>query len=518
MVKKLVKYIPFLFIYQVIMLLVFQAQLKRVGAFGCFDDCFNFGAGHFMLQGKNLYSQIFFNHQPFMAYISAVVQYVSHPQTLFELIKYHRIAALLFANLCGTLLILRFGFPLFAALILFEATKFYVFGDRFLAEGIIVYPMMYLTLLVWNKSIGKVVYAREYIVAAICSWFIFWMREPFIPWSVVAICMLFFIAYKDSHQKKNLLQGIIVIIVLHLITIMTLPMNEYIFNVIQANMMHEVSVQLWTVLTIAQIVFYPVFVLMKGWGGLFQNSLFVLSIIFFVGIGYELLWKRRYVAIGIVVLLLAAANMRVVPVGTVYYDAFHMIPWYGMYIAIVTMFVKDMWEKKNIKMIAIGCYVVLGVILVYELISPISFIREKSNTELEFNNNYANYFSKGQVIKVLAKPGDTMFVEMWEDPIYFVAGVDTAYSYSWYTSIMPLFPKYRTARAEMFVRNPPTFYVGACRSGEVDSFPLAQTDKDYYVHLLNSGKPSCVYVRKEKFETFNKEISDKIRIYGYSFP
>jgi len=490
--------------------------LKRVGAFGCFDDCFNFGAGHFILQGKNLYSQIFFNHQPFMAYISAVVQYVTHPQTLFELIKYHRIAALLFANLCGTLLILRFGFPLFAALILFEATKFYAFGDRFLAEGIIVYPMMYLTLLVWNKSIGKVVYAWEYVIAVVCSWFIFWMREPFMPWSVVAICMLFFIAYKDSHQKKNLLQGIIVIIVLHLITIMTLPMNEYIFNVIQANMMHEVSVQSWTVLTIAHIVFYPVFVLIKGFGGLFQNSLFVLSIIFFVGIVYELLWKKRYVAIGIVVLLLAAANMRVVPVGTVYYDAFHMIPWYGMCIGMMTMFVADIWEKKNVKMIAIGCYALLGITFIYGLISPISYIREKSNTELEFNNNYANYFSKGQVIKVLAKPGNTMFVEMWEDPIYFVAGVKTAYSYSWYTSIMPFFPKYQIARAEMFERNPPTFYIGACRSGEVDSFALSEGDKKKYTQLLIFEKPSCVYIMNDIVSRISDEQKKQIVSFGYT--
>jgi len=153
---------------------------------------------------------------------------------------------------------------------------------------------------------------------------------------------------------------------------------------------------------------------------------------------------------------------------------------------------------------------------VYELISPISFIREKSNTELEFNNNYANYFSKGQVIKVLAKPGNTMFVEMWEDPIYFVAGVKTAYSYSWYTSIMPFFPKYQIARAEMFERNPPTFYIGACRSGEVDSFALSEGDKKKYTQLLIFEKPSCVYIMNDIVSRISDEQKKQIVSFGYT--
>ena len=249
-------------VYEILFIVIAMVLLKRVGAFGCFDDCFNYGAGYFLLQGKELYNGIFFNHQPFMAFISAGIQYISHPQTLFELIKYHRITSLLFANLFGIFLIFRFGFPLFLSLVIFESTKFYVFGDRFLAEGVIVYPMMYLALLIWNRSIGKKIYVYEYIVMAICSWFIYWMREPFIPWSVLVVVAFFAVGYKDKNQRKNVIHGVLALATLHVITFLHLPIREYVFNVIQANMIHEVSMQSWTVLTISQTIMYPLFILL----------------------------------------------------------------------------------------------------------------------------------------------------------------------------------------------------------------------------------------------------------------
>jgi len=502
-------------IYQCLFVGIAIALLKRVGAFGCFDDCFNFGAGYFMLQGKQLYSEIFFNHQPFMAYISAAVQYISRPQTLFELVKYHRLAVLLLADLCGTFLILRFGFPLVLSLVVFEATKFYIFGDRFLAEGIIVYPMMYLTLLILYKFLGKIVYRWEYILAALCSWFIFWMREPFMPWSGMAFLILLLLAYKEKKQRKHIVIAFIIFSLLHLIALTVLTIREYIFNVFTVNMQYEVSVQPLTVLTIAQTISYPVFVVFKGMGNIFQNTLFVLSIIFFVGIGYEVFRKKRGIAIGVTFVLLALANLRVVPVGTLYYDSFHMVPWYGMVLGITALFMSDMWEDAKAKKIAVLSSVSMLLITLYGIFSPQSFIREHIDTQSEFTTNYANYFVKGQVIKLLARSGDTMFVEMWEDPIYFVAGVPTAYSYSWYTSVMPFFPKYQIARDEMFALHPPTFYVGACREEDIDSFALSLKDKDNYIQLLNSGRPSCVYIMKNIIKRISTDQKKQIFMFGY---
>ena len=509
----------FLFVlYQVVFVGISYFLLKRVGAFGCFDDCFNFGAGDFILQGKQLYSQIFFNHQPLMAYISAAIQYVTHPETLFELVKYHRIAALVFANICGSFLIVRFGFPMFLSLIIFELTKFYIFGDRFLAEGMIVYPMMYLALLVIHLLLKKSIRSWEYVIAGVCSWFIFWMREPFMPWAFIVLGILFALGLKDKKNRKPMWIGLSVFTFLHLMAVVFLPIREYIFNVIMTNLQHEVAVQPWTIHTFVSIVAYPLLVIIKGFGNIFQNILFVLSVLFCLTFAYELFIKKRYLLVVVLLAMLAISNLRVVPIGSLYYDAFHMIPWYGVFLSCIAVGIADMWNEKKRKGIVVIAISIAVSVITYASIAPQSFIYESIDTPTEFTTGYGNYFVKGEVIKMLSKTGDTMFVEMWEDPIYYVAGVPTAYRYSWYTSIMPKFSMYQEARDEMFANYPPTFYVGACREGDIVSFALSGVYAQNYVQLNNSGTPSCVYIQKAVIPRITKEISGRMNAYGYSLP
>ena len=52
-----------------------------------------------MLRGKTLYSQIFFNHQPLMAYLSFLIQALSQPKTLYHLILFHHLFIILFSLL-----------------------------------------------------------------------------------------------------------------------------------------------------------------------------------------------------------------------------------------------------------------------------------------------------------------------------------------------------------------------------------------------------------------------------------
>src|SRR5260221_6510528 len=86
---------------------LYKIYIPRIAAFGCLDDCFNYGAGFFLTKGKHLYSDIFFNHQPFAAYISASIQTITKPENIYALLLRHRQFILLFAFLCDALLILR---------------------------------------------------------------------------------------------------------------------------------------------------------------------------------------------------------------------------------------------------------------------------------------------------------------------------------------------------------------------------------------------------------------------------
>ena len=85
--------------------ILYKIYIPRVNAFGCFDDCNNFMGGYFLLQGKHMFSEFFFNHQPFAAHISASIQWLANPENVFELILRHRQFVLLLSLIMNALLI-----------------------------------------------------------------------------------------------------------------------------------------------------------------------------------------------------------------------------------------------------------------------------------------------------------------------------------------------------------------------------------------------------------------------------
>src|SRR5258708_32418001 len=123
--------ITLLLLTSVIFLSISYFYYGRIAAFGCFDDCFNYGAGYFVAHGKHLYTDLFYNHQPLMAYLSALVQIVFRPQTLYGFLVAHRLIILGLSLLFSLLLVYRFSYAGFLFVLLYEPTKFYVFGDRF---------------------------------------------------------------------------------------------------------------------------------------------------------------------------------------------------------------------------------------------------------------------------------------------------------------------------------------------------------------------------------------------------
>src|SRR3989344_1885928 len=128
-----------LFVYILIFFLTHFVLYRKIGAFGCFDDCPNIMAGWFLLKGRVLYEQIFYNHQPLIVYFSELIQWITSPKSLYQLVLFHRLFLYLFSFCFGILLVIRFRLKGFLFLLLYETTKYYFFGDRFLAEAFIVY-------------------------------------------------------------------------------------------------------------------------------------------------------------------------------------------------------------------------------------------------------------------------------------------------------------------------------------------------------------------------------------------
>jgi len=482
---------------------------NRVGAFGCFDDCFNITAGYFLLKGRHLYSEIFFNHQPLMAYISWIIQLFGKPITLFTLISQHRQFIFAAGLIFDIFLVIRFGLAGLLFTFLYESTKYYVFGNRFLAEALVLYFAVYLLGIFWKSMRSEKIYAWDLFLTGIFCWAIFFLREPYVPLALKLTTAIFLYNIK---RKKLVLMSIAIFAFLSFLIFLQWPIRDYVFNVFTVNKQVEIGAKNFSFTTLLYAFAYPFVLPFYGVQSILRTMLIGLSTLLFISAITTLISQKKIVLPMLATLLfMFLANLRPVTPGTLYYEAFHMTVWYGLFIFFIALLLQETPFK--IKMILSFCFMFL---VFYALFAPSSFVREKINGQYEFTTNYANDYSYGKVVKSFASPSDTIFLDGADDLIYWQSGIISPYRYSWFTSIMPGFPIYQKSRIEMFSKHAPTFYYGDCNREFFRDKKLPETIKNEYQQMYFSSIPTCLYVRKEKIaqlkETQLKE-AEKLEFY-----
>ena len=101
--------------------LIVRAQLLHMFSFSFVDE-YNYPvSADFMLKGKQLHKEVFFNHQVLAAYMSYMIQLIAQPATLYALIATHRVFVIVFSYLLGALLVWRFRFKGVVVFFIFEA-------------------------------------------------------------------------------------------------------------------------------------------------------------------------------------------------------------------------------------------------------------------------------------------------------------------------------------------------------------------------------------------------------------
>jgi hypothetical protein len=514
-------------------IILYKIYMPRVNAFGCFDDCNNFLGGYFLLHGKKLFSEIFFNHNPLMAYISLIIQFFTHPQNLYELILRHRQALLLFSFLFNVLLVVRFGISAFAFALFYELTKFYLFGDRFLAEGFIVYPFVYLVGLAWYKLQKKSLTLFDYTASGVFVWFIIFMREPYVPAALLLFLYLLlsfvnenFLMFRNSlrsnsltikkhysltsfmnwiRHNKNLVYSFGIFLALSLLTVFLHDVREFYFNIVTANaglISSEVNNLGVMGLGLLKVFFYPIFLFFGGEWGHFRYILLGLDSLFIIGIGM-LLYKKQWKVVLSLLLILGLLNIRHVEPGKAFYSAFHLLCWYAIFI-FTSFLVLGKVHKINKKLSFVMMFFYAGILL-FHIISPTSFLHGKPDPHYELITNYGIPMQVGTVINALSKPTDTLFVDGFDDVIYWQAQRFSSYKYSWYTSLMPYHKKYTDERLAMFKQLPPDFYYGSCPKEKTQNYLLPSFVRNSYVRLYSDSEPSCVWIKKTKLSFITKE-------------
>ncbi len=482
---------------------------QRIGAFGCFDQCFNFVAAYFMLKGKTLYSQIFFNHQPIMAYLSYLIQLATKPATIYQLILYHRVFILAFSLFLDFLFIFRFRFAGILFVLFYETTKFYLMGNLFLPEAISAYLVAYLFGLWWKKSQGNKIFTTDYLIGAIFTWLIVFLNLSQIP--LVLIIFFLFLIPQNQKQKKLNLIACFLFLTLLIITFIQIPLKDYFFDIFTVNLQlvrSETQHLGINNLKILKIFFYPLLILFTSQKNHFSLVLIGLDIIFLILI-FNLVFKNRKIKeFLLIILILGLAAIRFVEPGKIFYETFHLLSWYSLFL--ITTFLLSTKSK--------ALFFFLAIIYIFIVFSPQSFLRERVNRLEEFNTNFAPYFAPGTVIKTLSQPNDTLFLELWDDLIYWQAGLNSAFQYSLYTPAMVGLEKFNQARKEMFQNNPPDFYYSYYGASEECQPLIPSENQPDYLQLYFANNPSCLYIKKTKLPHISAKQWEEVGKLGFHLP
>ncbi|HVZ12296.1 MAG TPA: hypothetical protein VG965_04675 [Patescibacteria group bacterium] len=525
-IRKLFRKLNFREIIPILLLLpffavIYKLYIPHVNSFGCFDDCFNFIGGYFIGNGKTIYHDFFFNHQLLPTFVSFLIQVATNPQNIYELVLRHRQFVILWSFLFSILLTKRFKLPAFLFVIIFELSKFYIFGDRFLAEALIVYPIIYLA----GISLAKIQKPKanpqpltpiDYQLSALFSWFIIFSREPYIPLAIFLTIVVFW--GKITKEKK------IAALIFALLTLLTFALfkfdfQEYWFNLVTFNFIAVLPADITTSMPgprLAQAFLYPFYVFPYGNWNIFKVLLAGIDITFII-LFANLIRKKNYQIAGLIFLLLGLANLRVIVPGTLFYAAFHMIIWYALFV-FTTCFL--LFQIKPPRRLFFGLLTILVISVIGLLSNKSYFGYERVDQQKDLLQNYGTVIQEGNVINALAKPGNTLFLDDSDDLIFWQSKLMSNYKYVWYTSQMPAFTKYTSTRLEMFKTNPPDFYreFGTCGKSIEDNSDLSLPDfaKNEYVRLYNLNRPSCLFIKKDIINKISPEqwLKAKSFLYG----
>lgn len=451
-----------------------------------------------------------------MAYLSAGIQWLFHPNSIAELILRHRQIIFLMSFIFSLFFVRRFGPYMLLYIIPYELSKFYVFGDRFLAESIVGYLLVYL-LAVNLELINKRVRRVDYVLVPIASFAAILLREPYVIASFVLFCLFVYLLKK---QHKKITFPILTFFILTAITLFTINLYEYYFNIYVVNKSILGSELNKNTILLKGIIsfFYPLYMIFSPEGWSFIRTLVApISLIFAVSLFFYIKIYRKWSIILLIIFILFLSNLRPTEASRSFYEAFNISVWTQLLFYSSAFLMYKIYSKNE--KAAVLFFVFVTVALFQFVTNKNYFAYEKVNPMDEFFTNYSLVMDNGTRIRGLANKNDTLFVDGIDDLIILEANLPTSYKFAWYTSFMPNIKRYRAARDEMFQKNPPTFYYGKCIRDLADAIDgSSKILNNQYIQLNPLNDKKCILIRKSKIPKITDRQKETLKNTKYRLP
>lgn len=508
--KWIAERLPIIFVVTAIFLLVMGFYYKGSALSSSFvDEQYNFAIGKYLLKGEILYDDIITNHQPITHIFSALVQKIRKPNTTFSLLMSHRIAVIIWSSIWALLLVAYFGMGGFLFVTLYELTKSYMFGNLFLAEAIVVYPLTFTVgIIIHNKPLNKFSITLLGILLTLAA---FTLGPIWPALAFLGLLLLFRLRNNFKTKLPFLALGILVVILfVAKYTSLTGFIHDYLYlnSVYTVPQYHALYYQESWFLTIFKAFITPLFSFIQTDVTYILWIIRLLSVLLIINL-YYLVRHAKLARAAVIIVLLALSNIRFVYPGIGSFLGFHLLPWYGVFIFIaITISLEQFKASSSYLFKAINALIIILAIAV-SLNYAKDFFLAKKDLLKEHTTNYSTLTDIGQIIRIMKSPDDTIFTSPDAWLVYWQS--DTRHLpklfgyYAWMSGV----PELHERILATFTKNPPTFFY--CENCQ--GLDLGQFLKSYKQVIKNSSRTN-LYVLPYRIDSLTKQQLEQLKFYG----
>ncbi|HPJ17371.1 MAG TPA: hypothetical protein PK639_04065 [Candidatus Woesebacteria bacterium] len=451
------------------------------------DEQDNMVVGRYLTKGDKLYEKIFSHHQPGAYIISAANQIIFKPNTILGLIKQHR--QLITVWSIGWLIILgwKFGLKITIPFFIFELIKNIYLGNMFLAESLVVYPIIYLGLSTFTKLIK---FDAEIIFIGIIIAMTGLTLAP--TWPLLGVITINWMwRWRKNVKNIGLLLTGIALTTVFVATFVDL--KGYLSNAILVNAKYYIPIAggsnmfvsfLKSSLTTIRYLLTSV--------DNYEILTLKIFCLILLGLLTKLIIKKEYKKVGWILLILSLANLRNFELNKIYYDGFHLLIWAGLLVFIVSSELK----QKN--------YLLLGILL---WLSFNSNLNKKTNYQNEFEIYYSRIFNYSEAIRQTKRDQSKLIAIPDEVLGYWQSTIEPEgrfiFFYKWMTSVDVL----RKEQEANLNKLPDYLIVKSNENLKIDL-------NNYQRFSYRGGGESDFYIKKDWYLNFPNEKIVKLKYYG----
>jgi hypothetical protein len=496
----------FLLVFYALIFFIYQRFSQ---SFHFVDEEDHFVFASFYNRGYKLYKDLNTSHQPLVYGASSLIQKIVQPANIYMLVKRHRDVLMILSAIGGVALFFRFGTPAVLFSVLFEGTKYYLFGNLFLGESLAVYPAVFLVGIFIDNLFKKRISKTDCLIVPIASFLALFCLAPIAP---LIIIINFFVLLKLS--RKQLIFFIAQYFVLFAWLFSWIEPGAYLQVAIVNNLKHHAPAitEIKTNFDYVRLLLFPIFIF-----GQKMNFLSILIKALFTFLLILLFVNRKKVGIKkmlLILMLFFLLNMRTLELNY-FYRGFHLLLWWAGLIFITCYFYFYTLKRKKITILST---ITIVFIVGYVLLGEGALWRHSIDKLNEANINYSTFESGGKVIKALSGPNNRLAVFPDETLVYWESGLRPATKQLLYSDWEYSVPGLREQYERVFSSNPPEFIyynhrlmVSSAHRDFIE--PIMQ---ERYHRLVNlRGEPSSIYILSDIKDKVTEEQLSLISNWGF---